>query len=191
MQRFGLKSDIIIKKNLFLSKILIKNNFMMPTCKRIKIIFPLYELENSLRSKSIMILLEFLEQISGIRSIIKKANMIVTKGLWVRGQVDISGFYLMHFLVFFNEFFISHPLLRFSSNLPILRIISRNSIKLIISDIEFFFDTSTKRMLPNSKHYWLELNLFFENKFNLKENTNILFYTQLFFSNHFLEWRKV
>jgi len=79
MQKFGAKSDIILKKDLFLSKILTKNPYTIPSCKRIKIILPLYESENTLRSKSIIILLEFLEQISGIRAIIKSANMIVTK----------------------------------------------------------------------------------------------------------------
>lgn len=117
--------------------------------------------------------------------------MIVTKGLWVRGQIDLSGFFLMHFFVFFNEFFLSHPLLRFSPRLPYLRIISTNTIKLIISDIELFFDTSTKRILPHSSHYWLELNFFFENRFTLKKKQNLLFYTQFFLSNHFLEWRKI
>lgn len=138
-----------------------------------------------------MILLEFLEQISGIRAIIKKANMIVTKGLWVRGQVDLSGFSLIYFFIFFNEFFLAHPLLRFSARLPFLRIISTNVIKLIIPDIELFFDTSTKRILPHSSYYWLELNFFFENKFKINSDKNLLFYTQFFFSNHVLEWRKV
>lgn len=160
-------------------------------CKRIRIIFPLYESENTLRSKSIMILLEFLEQISGIRAIIKKANMIVTKGLWVRGQIDLSGFPFICFFVSFNEFFLAHPLLRFSTRLPFLRNISKNSIKLIIPEIELFFDTSTKRLLPHSTFYWLEVNFFFENKFKLHIEKNLLFYTQFFFSNHFFEWRKV
>jgi hypothetical protein len=191
MERFGYKSDIILKKDLFLSKILIKNSFRIPYCKRIKIIFPLYEVENSLRSKSIIILLEFLEQISGIRAIIKNAHMIVTKGLWVRGQVDLSGFPFMNFFIFFNEYFIVHPLLRFSSQLPFLRINSKNSVKLIISNIEMFFDTSIKRILPYSNDYWLEMNFYFENSFSLKYEKNILFYTQFFFSNHFLEWRNI
>lgn len=191
MERFGFKSDIILKKDIFLSKILMKNSLLIPDCKRIRIIFPLYEVESSLKSKSIMILLEFLEQISNIKAIIKKANIIVGKGLWVRGQVDLSGLLLMHFFVFFNEFFLSHPLLRFSSRLPFLRKISNNSIKMIITDLDFFFDTSTKRILPNTSNYWLEVNFFFENKFQLKKKENILFYTQFFLSNHFLEWRKI
>lgn len=191
MERFGYKSDIILKKDLFLSKILIKNSFRIPFCKQIKIVFPLYEVENSLRSKSIIILLEFLEQISGIRAIIKNAHMIVTKGLWVRGQVDLSGFPFMNFLIFFNEYFIVHPLLKFSSQLPFLRINSKNSVKLIISNIEMFFDTSIKRILPYSNDYWLEINFYFENSFLLKNEKNILFYTQFFFSNHFLEWRNI
>jgi hypothetical protein len=191
LQKLGLKSDILLKKSYFLSKILTLNTFTIPVCKRIRIIFPLYESESFLRSKSIMILLEFLEQISGLRAIIKKANMIVGSGLWVRGQVDLSGFNLMKFLIFFNEYFLSHPLLRFSSRLPFLRLMSKNSIKLVLSDIDFFFDASTKRLLPHTNHYWLELNFFFDNKFKLDNSTNILFYTQYFFSNHLLEWRNL
>ena len=190
-QRIGLKKDIILKRNFFLSKILTKNYFLIPVCKRITITFPLYESESLLRSKSIMILLEFLEQLTGLRSIIKKANMIVGSGLWVRGQVDISGFNLTKFLVFLNEYVLSHPLLRFSSRLPFLRFLTKTSVKLIIPEIDFFFDASTRRQLPHTMHYWLELNFFFENKFNLIQEKNIIFYTQLFFSNNFLECRNL
>lgn len=84
LQKLGLKSDILLKKSFFLSKIFTKNSFTIPICKRIKIVFPLYEVEGSLRSKSVMILLEFLEQMSGLRSIIKKANIIVGSGLWIQ-----------------------------------------------------------------------------------------------------------
>jgi len=35
----------------------------------------------------------------------------------------------------------------------------------------------------------LEINFFFDNKFALKKPSNILFYTQLFFSNYQLEWQ--
>ena len=174
-----------------MSKILVKNPFILPSCRNIKITFPLYESEGLLRSKSVMILLEFLEQITGLRSIIKKANIIVGSGLWVRGQVDLSGFSLMKFLVFLNEYILSHPLLRFSSKLPFLRYISKNSVKLFITDIDFFFDASTKRLLPHSNHDWLEISFFFNNNFKLKKKTNIIFYTQLFFSNHFLECRNL
>lgn len=191
LQKLGLKSDVLLKKSFFLSKILTLNTFTLPICKRIKIVFPLYESESLLRSKSVIILLEFLEQISGLRSIIKKANIIVGSGMWIRGQVDLSGFNLMKFLIFFNEYLLSHPLLRFSSRLPFLRFMSKNSIKLILSDIDFFFDASTKRLLPQTNYYWLELNFYFDNEFKLKKNTNILFYTQYFFSNHLLEWRNL
>lgn len=191
LQKLGLNSDILLKKSIFLSKILTLNSFTIPNCKRIKVVFPLYELDSILRSKSIMILLEFLEQITGLRAIIKKANIIVGNGLWVRGQVNLSGFSLMKFLIFLNEYFLSHPLLRFSIRLPFLRYISKNSIKLIVSDIDFFFDASTKRLLPHNNYYWLEFDFFFENKFKLKNNCNLIFYTQFFFSNNFLEWRNL
>jgi hypothetical protein len=37
-------------------------------------------------------MIEFLEQFSGVRGILRSANLIVGKGLWVRGQVDLSAF---------------------------------------------------------------------------------------------------
>lgn len=138
LQRIGGKSEMNITRSFFLSKNLILNSFKLPSCKQIRIIFPLYEPKSLLRSKGVMIMLEFLEQISGIRAIIKKANLIVEKGLWVRGQVDISNFHFMKFIVFFNECFLSHPLLRFSSRIPILRVINKNYVKLFIFDIDFF-----------------------------------------------------
>lgn len=190
-QRLGSKADILIKKSFFLSKFLTLNTFTIPTCRRIRVIFPLYEKQSILRSKSIMILLEFLEQISGLKAIIKKANLIVGSGLWVRGQIDLSGFSLMKFFIFFNEYILSHPLLRFSSNLPFLRSLNSNTVKLILSDIDFFFDTSTKRCLPHTTHYWLELSFFFDNCFKLKKKTSIIFYTQYFLNNNFLEWLKI
>lgn len=102
-------------------------------------------------------------------------------------QVNLSGFYFMKFLIFFNEYFLSHPLLRFSSRLPFLRAMPKNSIKLIVSDIDFFFDSSTRRLLPHTNHYWLEITFFFENKFKLKNNSDIIFYIQYFLNNSALE----
>ena len=109
--------------------------------------------------------------------------------MWVKGQVDLSGFQLNKFFLFFNEFFLSHPLLRFSSCLPILKVVQKNNVKLIVSEIDFFFDASTRRYLPHNKFYWLECDFFFDNNFILNEQSNIFFYTQFFFSFNFLEWR--
>lgn len=187
--RIGSKNDILLKRTFFLSKYLTLNSYNIPNCKEIRIIFPLYESEGLLRSKSIMILLEFLEQISGIKAIISTANLIVDSGLWVRGQVNLSGFNFNKFFLFFNEYFLSHPLVRFSTRLPFLRKLNSNYVKLIVSDIDFFFEASTKRLLPNSTYYWLEFDFFFNNKFFISKTSSILFYTQYFFSNTILECR--
>ena len=125
-------------------------------------------------------LIGILEQFTGLRAIIKKVNLIIDSGLWVRGQVDLSDFSLMKFIVFFNEYFLSHPLLRFSSKLPFIRSINSNYVKLVLSDIDFFFDISTRRILPHTKYYWLEIDFFFENQFQLIGVTPISFYTQFF-----------
>lgn len=191
LQRIGSKSDINIKRSFFLSKNLMLNSFKLPSCKQIRILFPLYERESLLRSKSVIIMLEFLEQISGVRAIIKKVNLIVEKGLWVRGQVDLSDFHFMKFIIFFNECFLSHPLLRFSSKPPILRVIDSNYVKLIISNIDFCFDPSTRRLLPHTKSFWLEFDFFFRNNFILNKDLSISFYTQYFFSHHLLECQKI
>lgn len=188
-QRVGGKTDLLIKKSFFISKYLTLNSFTIPICKRIRLTFPLFESESLIKSKSIMILLEFLEQVSGLRPILKKANLILGSGLWVRGEIDIAGFNLTKFFVFFNEFFLSHPLLRYSSKLPFLKKISKNNIKLFILEIDFFFDASTRRFLPYNNNYWLECDFFFDNKFKLQNEGVIFFYTQYFFSHNILEWR--
>lgn len=181
--KVGSNYDFKLKRNLLVSKYLTKNSFTIPVCKRMKIVFPLFESKSLLVTKSVIIILEFLEQISGLRSIINRANLIVGKGLWVRGQVDISGFNLSNFCLFFNEIFLSNPLFRFSYRLPKVQVVKQNYIKLIIYDLDFFFDPYTKQDMPQTKFYWLEFNFFFENNFELLDNTSTFFYTQLFFSH--------
>ncbi len=190
LQRIGYKSDLLLKRSFFMRKVLTYNSFTMPYCKRISIVFPIYEVNSTLKSKSIMIMMNFLEQLSGVKAIVCKANLILGSGLWVKGQVDLSGFNLMKFFLFFNEFVLSHPLLRFSTRLPILREVQVNFIKLIIFDIDFLFDTYTRRLLPHTNSFWLEFNFFFNNKHKLlNSKIAVKFYTQFFFSHNFLEWR--
>lgn len=191
LKRVGAKSEILLKRSFFLSKYLTLNPFTIPVCKHVRITFPLYEPEGELKSKGVIIMLEFLEQLSGTRAIIKNANLIVGNGLWVRGQVNLSSFKLMNFCVFFNEYILSHPLLRFAYRLPLLRVIRKNFVKLIISEIDFFFDAFTRRHLPHAKLYWLEIDFFFENQFHLEKKESISFYTQYFFSHNILEWRSI
>lgn len=89
------------------------------------------------------------------------------------------------------NFFLSHPLLRFSLRLPSLRAVNKNYVKLVISEIDVFFDAFTRRGLPHSKHYWLEIDFFFDNNFELPKEVSITFYTQFFFSHNLFEWRKI
>lgn len=186
---FGGKPNILYKRGLFLSKYLTLNSYTLPTCRQIRIVFPLYNSEGLIRSKGVLVMLDFLEQISGLSSIIKKVNFISGSGLWLRGQVNLASFNLMRFYLFFNEFLLSHPLLRYVSRAPFLRVISKNIVKLTLSELDFFFDAYTRRVLPHSKFYWIEVDFFFENKFNLENFTSIYFYTQYFFSHDLLEWR--
>ena len=189
--RHGEKSKMLLKRSFMLSKFLTYNTYTIPNCKRMRIVFPLFEVEGTLRSKGVIIMLEFLEQMTGLRALITKAHLIVNSGLWVRGQVDLADFNFMKFVSFFNEFFLSHPLLRFSLRLPSLRAVNKNYVKLVISEIDVFFDAFTRRGLPHSKHYWLEIDFFFDNNFVLPKEVSITFYTQFFFSHNLFEWRKI
>jgi len=190
VQRLGYKPNIKIKRSFFVSRVLTLNSFTVPICKRVSIIFPLYEVAGTLKSKSIVIMMNFLEQMSGLKAVIKQANLIVGSGLWVKGQVDLASLKLMNFFLFFNEFILADPEVRESSKLPILKEVQKNYIKLIIFDIGFFFDTYTRRSLPLSNHFWLELNFHFETKGNILDSDySMFFYTQYFFSHNFLEWR--
>ena len=189
--RHGEKSKMLLKRSFMLSKFLTYNTYTIPNCKRMRIVFPLFEVEGTLRSKGVIIMLEFLEQMTGLRALITKAHLIVNSGLWVRGQVDLADFNFMKFVSFFNEFFLSHPLLRFSLRLPSLRAVNKNYVKLVISEIDVFFDAFTRRGLPHSKHYWLEIDFFFDNNFELPKEVSITFYTQFFFSHNLFEWRKI
>ena len=185
--RFGYKSDILLKKSYFLSKILVVNPYKIPSCKRITVIFPLREESGMLRSSSVMLLLEFLEEISGQKAIIKKAHIIAERGLWVRGQVDLSSMSLGKFIIFFNEYLLEHPLRSFSSKLPMLRVINKNTVQLKLLEMDYFFDTSTRMHLPKSSDYWLELHFFFDNTVAAAEkNCSVQFYIQYFMD---IEWQ--
>ena len=190
LQRLGYKPNIKIKRSFFVSRILTLNPFTIPVCKRVSIIFPLYEVTGTLKSKSIIIMMNFLEQISGLKAVIKQANLIVGAGLWVKGQVDLASFKLINFLLFFNELILANPSVRGSSRLPVLKEVQKNYIKLMVFDIDVFFDVYTRRQLPHSNLFWLELNFYFESKGkNLNSDYSMFFYTQYFFSHKFLEWR--
>jgi len=189
LQRFGYKSEILIRRSLFISKNLYLNSYTIPFCKKIRINLPLYEPEKFLRCRSILIFLEFLEQITGLKPFIKDVMLIIGSGLWVNCQVNLSSWFLQRFIGFLNEFILSHPLIRFSEKLPVLKYVDQNYIKLIIYDLHIFFDTSTSKSLPNTKLFWLECNFFFDNLSTngfSKNNLSTTFYLQSFLNINFL-----
>ena len=187
-QRIGYKSELIIKRSLLVSKFLTRNSYTIPSCRHISVMFPLYESLGILKSKSIMIMVNFLEQLTGVRGLVERANLIVGSGLWVQGQVNLSSFRLMTFLVSFNEIFIVDPQVRFSTRPPILRILRKNYVKLLVYNIDFFFETFTRRLLPQNNFFWLEFNFYYDDK-TLDLVIPISFYTQFFFSHNFSEWQ--
>jgi len=186
LQRFGNKSEILLKKSFFLSKNLYINSYTFPICQRIKLNLPLYELDKSLRCKSLLIFLEFLEQITGLKPFIKDVMLIIGGGLWINCQLDLSAFFFQKFINFLNEFILAHPLLRHSNKLPKIKFVNHNYVKLIIYDLNIFFSTTTNKNLPDSKLFWLEINFFFKKNDLINRNLSTTFYMQSFFNLTFL-----
>lgn len=179
-----------LKESFFLSKHLAFNMFTFPKCKHIRVILSFNQKLGSLgKSKSLILFLEFLEQITGLRGIVKEVILISNEEMWIRLQVDLSGFYLGMFCIFFNEVFFGHPLFQLFEKLPKIKQIKENFLKLVILDLDLFFEISVKKALSMS-NYKLEFDFFFENHFCLIKDTSIFFYSQCFFNCGFLECRK-
>lgn len=118
LQRVGIKYDLKLKKSFLMSKYFTLYSFDFPLCKKVRIILPFFESQGTLQTKRVLIFLKFLDSFTGIRPIISKMVLVVGKGLWIRSEVNLSGFSFNKFWVFFNEVFLSHPLLRYSLKRP-------------------------------------------------------------------------
>lgn len=187
--KIGFKENQKILKSLLLSKFLHLNTYTFPKSKFIKIIFPLFDSNELTKSKLIIIILNFLEDFVGCKGIITHAKILIKKGVFFRCQVILSKYYYSQFLDFFNNFILTNSLLKFSNKPIKLTKINNNLVSLIISDLDFFFDASTRRFLPNSKFFWLELEfLFSKNYLLLDSKQSIELYTQLFFCHNIFEW---
>lgn len=188
LSKIGFTSNKLILKSLLLSKFLHLNSNTFPNSDKIKIIFPLFDSAELTKSKLIIIILNFLEEFVGCKGLITHTKILIKKGVFFRCQVILTKHNYSLFLNFFNHFILTNSLLKFSNKPIKLTKINKQVVSLIISDIDFFFDAYTRRLLPNSKFFWLELEFFFKNKYLLIDNSNIELYTQLFFCHNIFEW---
>lgn len=188
LSRLGFLENYFILKSLLFTKFLYLNSYEFPKLKKLKIIFPLYELTEITKSKLIIIILNFLENLTGCKAKINNVKILLKKGLFFKCQVILTKFNYFKFLTFFNKFLLTNSLLKFTTKKIQLVKLSLFQINLILNDIEFFFDAYTRRFLPNSKFFWLEFEFTFSKTINLIIKNNLEFYTQLFFCHNIFEW---
>lgn len=118
LHRVGIKCDSKLRKSFLMSKYLTITPFDFPRCNRVRIIMPFFETMKKIHTKRVLLFLNFFESFTGIRPIITRMILIVRSGLWIRSEVNLSGFRFDNFWVFFNEAFFAHPFLRYSFKHP-------------------------------------------------------------------------
>ena len=187
LSKIGFSPNYKILKSLLLSKYLHLNVQTFPKMTTLKINFPIFDSQEFTKSKLLIIILNFLEDLTGCKVLVTNAKILIKKGTFFRCQVILSKFQYFQFLSFFNDFILTNSLLKFSNKPIKLSLINKNTLSLILSDLDFFFDASTRRILPNSKFFWLELEFIFNNKFKLY-NSDLKLYSQLFFCHNIFEW---
>lgn len=188
LSKIGFNNNKLILKSLLLSKFLHVNLNSFPNSDKLKIIFPLFDSAELTKSKIIIIILNFLEEFVGCKSLITHTKILIKKGVFFRCQIILTKHNYNQFLGFFNNFILTNTLLKFANKPIKLTKINKNTVNLIMYDIDFFFDAYTRRLLPNSKFFWFELEFIFKNKFLLIDNSNLELYTQLFFCHNIFEW---
>jgi hypothetical protein len=94
----------------------------------------------------------------------------------------------MNFLIFLNEFILNDPLLKFISKPLKITQLNFNTIALFLFDLDFFFDVYSRKLLPNTKLFWLEVEFYFNKNYKLLNNIDLKLYSQLFFCHNILEW---
>lgn len=188
LSKVGFNNNYLILRSLLISKFLHYNNLNFPKSKFIKIKFPLFDLNDLGKSKLLIIILNFLEKISNTKPILTHAKVLIKKGVFYRCQIILTKFHFMYFLTFLNEFILNHTLLKFANKPLKLSKINKNIISLFLFDIEFFFDVYSRKLLPNSKFFWLEIEFYFDSNYKLTNLIDLKFYSQLFFCHNIFEW---
>lgn len=189
LSKLGFFNNQIILKSLLLSKYLHLNIYQFPKSKILKLKFPLFDNAEFNKSKLLIIILDFLEQISYTKPRITQAKILIKKGVFYKCQLILTQLNYMNFLVFLNEFILNNTLLKFANKSLKLTKINNNILSLFLFDLDFFFDIYSKKFLPNSKYFWLEIEFYFnKNKSILKNNIDLKLYSQLFFCHNIFEW---
>lgn len=188
LSKIGFSENQKILKSLLLSKFLNINNYTFPNSKFIKIKFPIFDSHELNKSKLLIIIIDFLEQISYVKPTITHIKILIKKGIFFKCQVILTKIYKMNFLIFLNEFILNNSLLKFTNKPLKLSLINNNSIGLFLFDLDFFFDVYSRKLLPTSKFFWLEVEFYFNKNYKLFNNLDLKLYSQLFFCHNILEW---
>jgi len=113
----GYKENKKIFKSLLFSKFLHKNIYTFPNLKKIKLNFPLFDSSSLTKSKLLIVILDFIESLTGTKAFISQARIFIKKGVFIRCEVDLSQFNLNLFMSLFNDFFITNSLLKYATKL--------------------------------------------------------------------------
>lgn len=188
LSKLGFFNNHIILKSLLLSKFIHFNSYTFPKCKFLKLKFPLFDSTDLNKSKLLIIILDFLEKISYIKPLITHAKILIKKGVFYKCQLILTKIYYMNFLMFLNEFILNNSLLKFTNKQIKLSKLNSNTLSLFLFDLDFFFDVYSRKLLPNSKFFWLEIEFYFNKNYKLLQNLDLKLYSQLFFCHNILEW---
>lgn len=188
LSKLGFANNHLILKSLLISKFFNFNTYTFPKSKFIKLKFPLFDTNEFGKSKLLMIILSFLENITFCKAIVKNCKILIKKGVFYSCEINLTKFHYMGFLNFLNEFILSNSLLKFATKPLKITKINKNVISLFIYDFDFFFDVYIKRLLPHSKCFWFELEFYYEKNYKLINNIDLKLYSQLFFCHNILEW---
>lgn len=111
----GFQENKKIFKSLLFSKFIHKNIYTFPNLIKIKLNFPLLESNSLTKSKLLIVVLDFIESLTGTKSFVSQARIFIKKGVFIRCEVDLSQFNLNLFMSVFNDFFINNSLLKYAT----------------------------------------------------------------------------
>ena len=155
LSKIGFKNNYLILKSLLFSKFLHLNTYVFPKSKFLKIKFPIFDSNDFGKSKLLVIILNFLENMTNIKPIIKQAKILVKKGVYYNCQLILSKFHFMNFLIFFNEFILNNPLLKFSTKPLKITKINKNILSLFLFEIDFFLMYIVKNIYHHQNYFGL------------------------------------
>ena len=111
----GFQENKKIFRSLLLSKFIHKNIYTFPNLTKIKLNFPLFDSSSLTKSKLLIVILDFIESLTGTKAFVSQARIFIKKGVFIRCEVDLSQFNLNLFMSVFNDFFITNSLLKYAT----------------------------------------------------------------------------